>query len=220
MKLRYLRVLLPATLLVLVFSVSGWAATVYNQPTDFNGAFSSQNDTVSFGLFAQSFDNFTLGSSTGLTQVDWVGSYFNPSTQGPITQWTLQIYSDNGGQPGTLLYQNQVAGTGNETFLQIDNVGDPTYSYSMNINFNAAAGTEYWLSVYPDLAFPPQWGWETATGGDGASWQCFQGSCGPLSNDLAFSLSGGTTSTPEPGTLVMLGSGILGLAGTIRRKLF
>jgi hypothetical protein len=34
----------------------------------------------------------------------------------------------------------------------------------------------------------------------------------------AFSITGGT-STPEPGTLVMLGSGVIGLAGMLRRKI-
>jgi hypothetical protein len=33
----------------------------------------------------------------------------------------------------------------------------------------------------------------------------------------AFTITGGT-STPEPGTLVMFGSGIIGLAGMLRRK--
>ena len=32
-------------------------------------------------------------------------------------------------------------------------------------------------------------------------------------------LSYTTSTTPEPGTLIMLGTGILGLAGTLRRKL-
>jgi hypothetical protein len=34
----------------------------------------------------------------------------------------------------------------------------------------------------------------------------------------AFQISGGT-STPEPGTLIMLGSGVIGLAGMLRRKI-
>jgi hypothetical protein len=193
---------------------------VYFQNPDFNGANSSQNDTTvgGFGLFAQVYDNFTLGGTTSLSSVQWVGSYFNPATQGPITAWTLQIYGDSGGQPGTLLYNTNVGGTAGETFIGLDNVGDPTYLYTLAVNFSAAAGTQYWLSVYPDLAFPPQWGWETATGGDGVSYQDFFGSRTQLAADEAFALFAGTT-TPEPGTLVLLGSGILGLAGTLRRKL-
>jgi hypothetical protein len=215
MKLRFLAIAFAA-----MFMVAAAQAQVYFQNPDFNGAFGSQNDTTGgFGLFAQSYDNFTLGAAANLTSVEMIGSYFNPGTQGPISAWTLQIYDDNGGIPGSLLYQTNVGGTGNETFLQFDNVGDPTYLYQINVNFSAAAGTQYWLSVYPDLGFPPQWGWETGTGGDGASYQCFFGACGALGSDLSFALFANQQTTPEPGTLIMLGTGILGLAGTLRRKL-
>jgi hypothetical protein len=200
---------------------TGPASIVYAQNPDFGGAYASQNDNVNGnGNFATSYDNFTLSASTSLSSVEWVGSYFNPPTQGTITAWTLNIYSNNGGIPGTSLYQTVVSGNGSETFLQNDNIGDPTFLYTLPVNFSATAGTEYWISVVPDLSFPPQWGWETGTGGDGAAYQCFLGSCGAVPNDLAFALFGGTSTTPEPGTLILLGSGILGLAGTLRRKIF
>jgi hypothetical protein len=206
-----------ATLLMFA-SVSAQAGILYFQNPDFNGAYSSQNDTNSFGLYAQSFDNFNLGAASyNLNAVEWIGSYFNPAAQGTITAWTVQFWSDAAGAPGALLYSTNVAGNGNETFLQNDNAGDPTYLYGLNVNFNTAANTTYWLSVYPDLGFPPQWGWETGTGGDGAAFQCFFGTCGAIPNDLSFAVYG---STPEPGSLMLLGSGILAIAGTLRRKLF
>ena len=69
-------------------------------------------------------------------------------------------------------------------------------------------GVQYWLSIVPDIGFPPQWGWESGTGGDGAAYQCFLGSCGPITtNDLAFTLLGAAVSnTPEPSSLFMLGA--------------
>lgn len=41
---------------------------------------------------------------------------------------------------------------------------------------------------------------------------------GAFTNNLAIWLAGGSTPVPEPGTLVMLGAGILGLGGMLRRK--
>ena len=108
-------------------------------------------------------------------------------------------------------------GTGNETFIGDVN-GFPIYMYSLFFqSFDMSAGT-YWASVIPDLGFPPQWGWATATGGNG--YQCFFGACGPTSIGMAYAIDGtAVNTTPEPGTLIMLGTGILGLAGTLRRKI-
>lgn len=41
----------------------------------------------------------------------------------------------------------------------------------------------------------------------------------PFPNALAFEVFGTPTTTPEPGTILMLGSGLLGVAGVLRRKL-
>ena len=97
----------------------------------------------------------------------------------------------------------------------------PIYVYWLYFNsFDMGPGT-YWASVVPDLGFPPQWGWGTSAQGDGLGYQCFFGTCGPVATDFAFAIDGHPVvgTTPEPGTLIMLGSGILGLAGTMRRKL-
>ncbi|MGZ4789224.1 MAG: PEP-CTERM sorting domain-containing protein, partial [Terriglobales bacterium] len=136
-----------------------------------------------------------------------------------ITGWTVQLFSDNGGQPGGLLQSLHVAGTGNETFDGSFG-GFPAYTYSIALpDWALTAGTQYWISVYPDLAFPPQWGWSSGTGGDGLSYQDFFGARSPLAVDMAFALDGTTgPPTPEPSSLMLLGAGLLGFASKLRRK--
>ena len=239
MKPERFKILILATMLVFVLSVSGWAAVnsgthgvaglqapqpcgvpnqIYCQNWDGgSNLFSSQNDTNGLGNFATVYDNFTFTRTWDVESFHWVGGYFNPANQAPITAWTLTFYNDNAGQPGNPIATGTFAGNGGETFIGNVN-GFPIFEYSLFFgSFDMAPGT-YWASVVPDLGFPPQWGWATGTGGDGISYQDFFGTRTQLGSDMAFAIDG-TQVTPEPGTLIMLGTGILGIAGTLRRKL-
>ena len=212
------KALLFASIFGLVLAAPAFAATLYTQSFDQTGvANASQNDVGGLGNFASTYDDFTVSSGNyTINEVQWTGGYFN-GNPGSITGWTINVYFDNSGQPGTQQYTTHISGNGNETFLG-NFGGTPSYSYDVSgLNFAELPGVKYWLSVVPDLTFPPQWGWETSAQGNGVQYQDFFGSRTQLNSDSAFTLIG--TSVPEPGTLVMLGTGVLGLAGAIRRKL-
>jgi hypothetical protein len=209
--------------ILLVFGVAPTHAEIvlYNQATDNNGAYASQNDTSGFGNFATAYDDFTLGASALVTRVDWVGSYFNLSVQGAITAFTLTVWSDYGGQPGSSLFSESINGASNEVAVNTnsgsDAFGDPEFNYSANLPFNAIAGTQYWLSIVPDLAFPSLWGWETSTGTESSpvSYQDYFGTRSQNPTDLAFTLLGnpGGNSVPEPGSLTLLCLGLASFTG-------
>jgi hypothetical protein len=139
-----------AALLLFLVAAPAFAAevSVYSQNPNYQGLYGSQNDANGLGNFVTSYDNFSLGSTTAINEVQWVGGYFNPQTLGPITQWTVSFYANNGGQPGGLLQSFVIAGNGGETFLQNDAIGDPNYLYTAAVNFSAAAGTMYWSSQW------------------------------------------------------------------------
>lgn len=170
-------------------NMSAPSPIIYFQNPDYNGAFSSQNDTTGGnGNFATAFDNFTLGSTYSIDEVQWVGSYFNPPQQGVITGFTLNFYADAGGAPGALLASYFGNGNFGETSLGLDNVGDPVFLYGGTLGsaFVATGGVQYWMSLVPDLGFPPQWGWETSVDGDGLAYQCFLGPAPPSPRCTAF----------------------------------
>lgn len=179
---------------------------IYTQPFDASGSFyASQNDTGpgANGNFATVYDNFSFSTAQSITDVHWTGTYFNPPVQGPITRFTVAFYGDAGGQPGTALRTETFGGTAGETFVNANN-GFPVFTYSVDLSsaFQVAGNTTYWLSIVPDLAFPPEWGWGSGTGGDGTSWQVFFGSGSPLSTDMAFDLT--SKAVPEPASVMLL----------------
>jgi hypothetical protein len=200
-----------AAVLLAAASVPVMGSVLYTQATNFATPDASQNDTNGGGLgnFATTYDNFTLGTDSDITSVQWVGSYFNPSTQGTITAFTVAFYSDNSGAPGTLIQSFNVAGSNGEFSLGNDAQSDPAFAYSMNVDFDTTGGTQYWLSIVPDLGFPPQWGWESGTGGDGLAYQVYYGAGSGVANDMAFQLNG--SSAPEPFSFGLMGAGLLAL---------
>ncbi len=108
------------------------------------------------------------------------GSYgYGPAAPGTVTGFTIRFYSDVI-DPGTGLHRpnleagpihtTTISGNANETDLGITDSEtvyygpNKMYSYSaaLSTSFAATAGTQYWLSIVAESAFPPEWSWSTA----------------------------------------------------------
>ena len=211
-----LRLAVAVLAIGLALSAPQRANVLFSQPWDGTGSlYASQNDTNGggFGNFATVYDNFTLGASATITSVDWVGGYYNGSPSA-ISGFTLSIWGDSGGQPGALLATTSAGGNAGETL-----VSGNIYSYSLGIaGFAATGGSQYWLSIVPDIGFPPQWGWATSIAGDLVGYQDFFGTRSQVPTDFAFTLNGTAAVVPEPSTLAIAALGALGFVVTLRRR--
>jgi hypothetical protein len=196
------------------------AGVLYSQAWDGTANVAAdQNDTSgALGDFSTTYDDFTLSKAGAIDGVTVVGGYFNPGIKGPITGMEVNFYSAGDGRPGVLIATGDFSSI-NETFLG-DSSADPAtgfamFSYEMDFSpFTLGAGT-YWLSVVPDLAFPPEWGVGTSTEGNSNMIQCTGENCDNSGFNMAFTLldAGGV---PEPATWSMMLVGIGGLGAAMR----
>ncbi len=210
MKLRIASLSLLALCLAVVPAM---AQTVYN-----NGPINGTTDgwTINSGFVVS--DTFTTsgGNVTGLAFGAW-------AFPGDVLE-TAEV-SITSSEFGGTSYTDQVVSftqsgcSGNQYGF---NVCTETGSFGSAVNL---AGGTYWLNLENAVVNTgdPIY-WDENSGPSTAS----ENSVGTIPSE-AFTVLGGTTTTtttstsgtvPEPSSIMLFGSGILGLAGVIRRKLF
>ena len=189
---------------------------VYSQPATPSNYYTIWASQVSpSGTVATGYDDFTLGSATSISGVQWNGDYVNTNTPSanPIapnsTSFTIAFFADNGGLPGAQLATATIAQAdctptllGTDEFSTSDSIPDypiPFYSFraALPTPFVAAAGQKYWVSIVANTADENLWGWYSGSGGDNASIQNYQGTQN-RSMDRAFALEGAAPASTTP----------------------
>jgi hypothetical protein len=167
------------------------------------------------GPFSQSISNGFVATNSGTaTALDfgiWVPTGLTPTT---VTWWL-----------GTSAFAGDL-GTGTVAQVQYSFHNGTGFGYDVydahidGLSGNLMAGNTYWLSLgnANDSGFTQFDAWDVVPGPATCNFAVGgvnQGDCGD--GGEAFTLYG--TPIPEPGTLAMMGSGLLAAAGILRRRI-
>lgn len=214
------RVVLAIFAVMLLASAFAYADNIiYN-----NGA-PNQQDGNEMTEWVQTED-FTLNTASNVTDIHFWDIEAAPGYAGSVTWW---IVGDNGGNPNF----SDILGTGNATPTRVNTQcgilgAYCEYSNDFSINPLALQGnTMYHLALHNGPVSNSGYSsfyWETTNpNGTQTGLECdLGGACynswNNNGNEHAFYLTG--TQVPEPGTLLMMGTGILGGLAGLRRRIF
>jgi hypothetical protein len=151
---------------------------------------------------------FTPTSAVYLTQLDMALNY-----RSGTNSLTVDLMSDSGG-PGAVLESWNASG------LPAYGTCCTLQTFSGNGSILLEPGTQYWVAVLPG-AGDSNGAWEyNATGDTGTLYENFGSGWVPIGALPvgAFEVQGEASTVPEPGTMILLGTGLLGLAGLLRRR--
>jgi hypothetical protein len=213
------------TILCLALTASAQLAIYSEGPLDGNdnGFFVTGPNFVNIGGSFQDISNGFIAANSGFADVIEWGEW---SVGAPTSfVWSLSASAFGNELGSATVGQN----AGNSTLLFTNGFGYGVYDVKAIVYVDAwlSAGSTYWLSISnaTDASNDGTQAWDIPNGGSGGPAICnFRQSGYNFGNCFiggeSFTITGWPPPiTPEPSSIVLFGSGILGIAGILRRKL-
>ncbi|MFO0836804.1 MAG: hypothetical protein U0638_17725 [Phycisphaerales bacterium] len=188
------------------------AAVAYTQPPDPAGGQYKSSWYPPDGLDGDEYvwDNFTLASSTAITEIRWRGAYaygLADNIEAPVIEFKVSIWPSNSsgfepnvaGQPLVKYWTGNRCG---ETpAVTINGIKHYDYSFTLPSPFQATGGVKYWVQIEASQGingwnWPPDWSISKGTGGNGAHFRKVTGgNYNSISGDCAFTLMNSDAAT-------------------------
>ena len=205
---------LSLTILCLALATPAFAGVIYTDGPTLGTANALFIDGPNSGPFNQSISDGFVATASGTAYSLDFGLWVTPGTTPTTVSWWLGTTAF-----GSDISSGSAAQVG-YTYL-FNNGGWDVYDVNVTgLSGSLSAGGTYWLTLgnANDSAGDQFDAWDVNNGPANCQFAVGgvpQGGCG-LGGE-AFTIN--SSPTPEPGTLIMFGSGILGLAGVLRRKI-
>jgi hypothetical protein len=209
MKLRIASLALLTLCCLMLAVAPAMADTLYS-----NGPYNGTADawTINFGFSVS--DSFTVVPNSTITGFDFV--YWDASTTDILTTVDMAVGSTSFGND---IFSGTLSGFTN-TFLGTNQYGYALYqAEKVTLTIQTTGGTMAFATLSNacttsgcSVSNPIYW--DENSGPSTA----YENTLGSIPSE-AFTLTGFHEGTPEPSSIMLFGSGILGLAGVLRRKL-